>query len=94
MPSSQAEAKLSDFLSSAGAFDIVPAHSLVDVMNALKATSDLDIILLDLNMPGMEGLASIKEVLKYAGDTKVIIFSAYADALLIDQALKIGLNSH
>ena len=61
-------------------------------MNALKATSDLDIILLDLNMPGMEGLASIKEVLKYAGDTKVIIFSAYADALLIDQALKIGIK--
>ena len=47
-----------------------------------------DVVLLDLNMPKMDGPTLLKEIRKMARDLPVIIITAYPDADLMAEALK------
>lgn len=85
---------VSDFLGKSGEFNIVPAHSLDEVMSTLKGAADIDIVLLDLKMPGMAGIASIQSVVDFNPDLKVVIFSGYTDSIFIERALKIGVKGY
>ncbi len=58
----------------------------------LKA--ELDIILLDLQMPVMDGITVLPEIRRMYPDIKVIIFSMHNDGPTISQLLKIGAHSY
>ncbi|MBN1912965.1 MAG: response regulator [Candidatus Omnitrophica bacterium] len=51
-----------------------------------------DIIFLDLNMPVMDGLETIKEIRKFNKDLPVIIISAYVQDQRIRQANDYGIS--
>jgi two-component system, chemotaxis family, protein-glutamate methylesterase/glutaminase len=74
-----ARAILSRIVESDGAFELAAvAASAEDAIDAL-AQVQIDIVLLDLEMPGAGGLKMIPAILKAAGGARVMIVSSLAD---------------
>ena len=53
-----------------------------------------DIIISDICMPGMDGLAFLKKVRSYAPETKAILMSAYADFSYVKDGMKLGCSDY
>lgn len=49
-----------------------------------------DLVLMDVNMPEMDGITAISEIVKLNLKTRVIVLTAYDDADLIYRAMKVG----
>lgn len=49
-----------------------------------------DVVLLDLIMPGMDGIASVEQMVAALPATKVVIFSSCSDQSLVVKAIKAG----
>jgi DNA-binding NarL/FixJ family response regulator len=62
-----------------------------DGLAGVKMTTDQnpDIVILDLNMPIMDGLTVIPEIADLSPDTKILVFSA-GDELYRDQVIELG----
>ncbi len=65
------------------------AHSGSDVL-PLVGRLDPDLVLLDMRLPGMDGLGCLTRIRERHPDVKVVILSAIADSERIDTALKEG----
>ncbi|TBR18430.1 response regulator [bacterium] len=61
---------------------------------ALKAIKDNppDIVFLDLNMPGMDGVDVLKEIRQFNNDLPVIIISAYVESARLKEAEPYGVS--
>lgn len=55
---------------------VIEADSLQNTLKAIKNHSDIDLILLDLNMPGAENYYGLTSVLEHSPDTPIIVVSA------------------
>ncbi len=55
-----------------------------------KKKEKIDLVVLDLNMPGMGGLACFRKLLNIKPDIKVIIMSGYIDRGTIKESMKLG----
>jgi len=64
--------------------------SLDEVLDALQKASLYHLILLDLNMPGMHGAASVREVCSNTADIPVIIVSAEENPTVIRACIDAG----
>jgi len=60
-----------------------------DVLNWF-ASNKADILILDINMPKVDGIAVLQSFLKNDFQQKVIVLSSYDDTKLIKEVLKIG----
>ena len=60
-----------------------------DVLNWF-ASNEADILILDINMPKVDGIAVLQSFLKNGIQQKVIVLSSYDDTKLIKEVLKIG----
>ena len=72
--------------------DITLAANVGVAMYALNAKKDFDVILLDMCMPGMNGLEGAKEVKTKAKDTPVVLISGSAISTLAAKAKAVGLQ--
>jgi Response regulator containing CheY-like receiver domain and AraC-type DNA-binding domain len=65
-------------------------------MDALEQTRLLkpDIIVIDIRMPGINGLASTEQILSEFPDTKIIIISAYDDFEYMQKAIELGAKAY
>ena len=54
------------------------------------ASNEADILILDINMPKVDGIAVLQSFLKNGIQQKVIVLSSYDDTKLIKEVLKIG----
>lgn len=69
------------------------AENGLDLMEILQKTTP-DLLLLDLNMPGTDGLTVLKEAKYWLRNTKVIVLSMYEDPKVIRSSLKYGANGY
>jgi len=65
------------------------AHNGEEVLEILSDT-EVDVLIMDINMPKMDGIEALKEIQKLNTDLKIIILSSYDDLRLIKEVLKAG----
>ncbi|GIM45755.1 sporulation initiation phosphotransferase F [Collibacillus ludicampi] len=53
-----------------------------------------DLVLLDMKIPGMDGLEILRRIRKIEPDTKVIMMTAYGELDLIKEATALGAITH
>ena len=65
----------------------------LELLDTLE-TREADIILMDINMPNLNGLEATKKVKEKYPDVKIITFSQYDEKRFIKQALKSGASGY
>ena len=68
----------------------------VDGTDAIAKASELapDVVLMDVKMPEMSGIEATRHIKKHNPEIKVIMFSAYDEKSLIEEALKSGASNY
>ena len=61
---------------------------------ALIAREPVDILVLDLSMPGMDGFETLRRVRTLKPDLKVLVLSMHADAEYVARAVREGANGY
>src|SRR5262249_50114668 len=79
---------LSDILTDLG-YHVDIAHDGPSALDLVRQTP-YDVALLDLRMPGMDGLTLYREIKKLRADTVAIVVTAYAGSGTADEALTAG----
>ncbi len=72
---------------------IAEADNGMQLLNLLKHMEP-DVILLDIQMPIMDGIATLPEIRKLYPHVKVIILSMHNDHSMISKLMEIGANSY
>lgn len=80
-------------LEATGAFDVVAEATDGTMAVRLAALHQPHLILLDLKMPGLDGLAALPRLLLAAPGAKVVFLSGYASPRSVDQALAVGASA-
>ena len=73
-----------------GEFAFRFAHDGEEALSALDAEPDIDLILLDINMPVMDGLTVLSELHERRSAVRAIIVSAYGDMANLRTAINRG----
>ncbi|MFN3967177.1 MAG: response regulator [Endomicrobiia bacterium] len=79
---------LGDFLSKEG-FKVYTAHTGEQAIEKIR-NNPIDLVLLDIAMPVMDGIEILKQIKKIKPDISVIMITAYKDAEKIVQAFRLG----
>ena len=74
----------------AGRYQFVFAHDGVDALEKLNEDKDIDMVLSDINMPKMDGLALLEQIPKVDPNLRCVIISAYGDMKNIRTAMNRG----
>ena len=69
---------------------VIEASGLDEVMAAMARERDLDLILLDLTMPGVQGFSGLMYLRAQHPDVPVVIVSANEDPVVIRRAIEFG----
>src|SRR6185503_13541610 len=72
---------------------IAEADNGMQLLNLLKHVEP-DVILLDIQMPIMDGIQTLPEIRKIRPEAKVIILSMHNDHSMISKLMEIGANSY
>jgi DNA-binding NarL/FixJ family response regulator len=72
---------------------VAEAENGMQLLNLLKHIKP-DVILLDIQMPIMDGLSTLPEIKKLYPDVKVIMLSMHNDHSMITKMMEIGANSY
>jgi DNA-binding NarL/FixJ family response regulator len=72
---------------------IAEADNGMQLLNLLKHIEP-DVILLDIQMPIMDGIATLPEIRKLYPHVKVIMLSMHNDHSMISKLMEIGANSY
>ena len=71
-------------------FDVSTALDGHEAMNAVKYAGGFDVVVLDIKMPGMDGIEVLGEIKKQAPDTEVIMLTGHATLESGVQAMRKG----
>ena len=73
-----------------GRYEFVFAQNGVEALQTLGNDDDIDMVLSDINMPQMDGLALLSHMPEVAPDVQAVIISAYGDMKNIRAAMNLG----
>ena len=73
-----------------GQYQFVFAQNGVEALEKLGQDTEIDMVLSDINMPQMDGLALLERIPDVAPDTRSVIISAYGDMKNIRAAMNRG----
>ena len=68
----------------------IMAYSAKEGMEKLKENKNLDVIVLDIKMPGMDGIEALKEIKTASPLVEVIMLTGHATIELAIEAMKLG----
>ena len=71
-------------------FKTIMAFSAEEGLEKLKENQDLDVIVLDVKMPGMNGIDALKEIKTVSPLVEVIMLTGHATIELAVDAMKLG----
>src|ERR1700677_1407978 len=74
--------------------EILQATSIDGAIEVLSSTLPLDLVLLDLSMPGTTGLSGVMRVRKAFPKTPVVIVSGYEDVQIVQNVLALGVSGY
>ncbi|MCT4684518.1 MAG: response regulator transcription factor [Roseicyclus sp.] len=80
-----------NLLSTGADFSVTTAETFDETLAALAA-GPFEIVLLDLKMPGMMGLASVKTVVEKAQGGRVVLFTGRVDRHFLNSSLELGVR--
>lgn len=83
-----------DTLTQAGFNVLGTLSSGEECLQYLKNNPPPEIILLDIVMPGIDGIEVLKEIRQQKINTKVVIFTSIADRATVQKATAIGVDSY
>jgi len=81
-------------LSSCGIKNIIEASTGEEVLEKCKQHKQLHLIFLDINMPGLNGLQTLREIKKVNPSAKVVIVSAISQKDAVKEALQSGAEEY
>lgn len=83
-------------LSNLGISEIVEAENGQDALDKLSANMPIDVVMLDWNMPIMDGFTCLEEIRKNGsyGSVKVIMCTSESEKEKVMQAIKAGANNY
>ena len=65
----------------------------LEAVNLVEA-EDVDVVLLDLAMPEMDGLQAIVEILRIAPETKILVLSGFDHESMANEAISRGAHGY
>ena len=71
-------------------YQFVFAHNGLEALEVLEQDPTIDMVLSDINMPRMDGLALLSQIAKVAPNLRSVIISAYGDMKNIRTAMNRG----
>lgn len=74
--------------------EIVEAHNLTAAKDYLAVHDDLDLILLDLNMPGVNGLSGLVDLREMTPTTPIVVVSASEESGTIERSMACGASGY
>jgi len=78
------------YLDQQGDMSVVTVPDLGAALNAFREEGPFDVVILDYQMPGMDGLAGLQKMVSLAGDLPVAIITGNATRNLMKQSLDAG----
>lgn len=90
---SSSDILLTQFLKEIDA-DILHARNGIEAIEVFKKNPDIDIILMDIKMPKMDGFEATKEIRSFDEDIIIIAQTAYALSNDREEAINAGCNDH
>ncbi|MFN2611781.1 MAG: response regulator [Solirubrobacterales bacterium] len=80
----------------AGAENIEIVGEAVDGDEVVRRVSELepDVAIIDIELPGIDGIEATRKILKTSPETKVIVFTAHAQPDLLSLALRAGASGY
>ncbi|WP_319825992.1 response regulator transcription factor [Thalassovita sp.] len=81
---------ISAHMETSGGFEVSQAENVSDALEMIANSGGYDLVLLDLMMPGMNGLVGLREVLKANKKGRTAIFSGTARHQNIAEAIAMG----
>ncbi len=81
---------LSTMLSLVEGFEVVGRTSSGSEALALVESTDPDVILMDINLEGLNGIEATREILKKRPDSRILILSMHDDHLTVTSAVAAG----
>ncbi len=68
-------------------------HSGEEVLDAVKR-HDPGVVIVDVRLPGMDGISTVKRLAEEAPDAGTVMFSAYGDKRLLSDAISAGARGY
>lgn len=78
------------FLDAEGGIEVETAASYDEARDKIREGTAFNLVLLDLKMPGMNGLDTLKEAMALEGGQRVALISGEATRQIAEQALELG----
>ena len=73
-----------------GRYKLLFAGSGTEALECLEREPDVDLVITDINMPGMDGLALLERLSARSADLRSVVLSAYGDMKNIRAAMGLG----
>jgi DNA-binding NarL/FixJ family response regulator len=74
--------------------NVVGVAANSDVAVSLIKKHNPNLVLMDINMPDVDGITAIQKIRKFNKDVKIIALTGYDDADLIFRTMKVGANGY
>lgn len=78
------------FIEAAGGIEVTTARDFPSARSLISSEGPFDLVLLDLNMPGMNGMAGLQSAMDMENATRVALLTGDASHGLAEKALELG----